>query len=227
MKTDRHLRVSAARGLTFLFLFAVAGLLTVGCNILGPVAGVMAGRGTIEAQYTLKPDLPTLVYVDDRGNLLGRSSLRRLIADTAAKKLLSEKLVKDVVDSQGAMVFARREPPDRPYTVEELGEAVGAKQVVFVEIEGFGLTMDGSTLHPTALARVKVIEVGATPARVWPESPPIGFLMGADLQQQGGMNISNAERRALQDKLATKLGMNIAGLFYKHERAYVLEKEGK
>ncbi len=197
-----------------------------GCNIAGPLVGVASGRGSQEAMYTLNPKLPTLVYVDDRGSRLGRSSLRVLISETAGKELLKHDLVEDAISTQGAIAFARTEPVDDPYTVEEIGESVGAQQIVYVEVAGFGLSVDGVTLQPLASAWVRVVEVGATPARVWPQDAS-AFEVAARLRQTGEAQLVDASRRSLQDRLALELADAIAKLFYKHENPYLLEREGR
>jgi hypothetical protein len=197
-----------------------------GCNIVAPIAGVAAGRGTQDALYTLNPELPTLIYVDDRASKLGRSSLRVLISAEVGKTLLERELVTDVISSQGAVAFARTEPPEQPYTVEDIGESVGAEQIIYVEIDGFGLTVDGVTLEPTATARVRVVVVGATPARVWPEEAD-AWQVGARPRQRGDIQMNDASRRQLQDSLALELADSIAKLFYKHENPYMLEREGR
>ncbi|MFG0251516.1 MAG: hypothetical protein ACF8NJ_01420 [Phycisphaerales bacterium JB038] len=209
-----------------LALTLAAATLLIGCNIVAPAIGVASGRGKQEAMYTLKPKLSTLVFVDDRASKLGRSSLRLSISEVAGRALLQNELVEDVINSQGAIAFARTELPDKPFTIEEIGESVGAAQIIYVEIDGFGLTNDGVTLAPTASARARVVEVGATPARVWPEGAD-AFQVYAQVRDQGEVQLTNASRRALQDKLAAELGAAIAKLFYEHTNPYLLEREGR
>ncbi|MCK4871170.1 MAG: hypothetical protein KAS72_00440 [Phycisphaerales bacterium] len=193
-----------------------------GCNIIGPIVGVAQGRGTVEARYKLV-EKPTLIYVDDRMSKLNRASLRHVISRTAGDILLKRELVEEVIDPRAAMALARQEQPDDPLTIEDLAIAVGAEQVVYVEIDQFGLSADGTTIQPTAYAWVKVIEVGATPARRWPEMDG-GYSLVVQLRQSGmASEIDTARRRDLQDTLAEEIGRRLAGLFFKSERPYLLE----
>ena len=87
---------------------------------------------------------------------------------------------------------------------------------------------DGVRLHPMATALVRVVEVGATPSRVFPRDPSAPpARVGAELRSSGTVQIDNTQRRQLQEQLAATLGDNIAKLFYRHERPYLLESEGQ
>ncbi len=228
MEAKRAPTVSARRTALWarIALALAAGALLTSCNIVAPIVGVSAGRGKQEALYTLKPKLPTIVFVDDRASKLGRASLRVAIGEIAGRELLRNELVVDVINSQGAIAFARTEPADKPFTIEEIGESVGAQQIVYVEINGFGLSVDGVTLRPTASAWVRVVEVGVTPARVWPLDAD-AYQVTAELRERGESGISDASRRELQDKLAAELGDAIAKVFYEHANPYLLEREGR
>jgi hypothetical protein len=228
METRRIPPVSARRAALLVRVavaLAAAALLT-SCNIVAPVMGLAAGRGKQEALYTLNPKMPTIVFVDDRASKLGRASLRVAISEITGRELLRNELVDDVINSQGAIAFARTEPADKPFTIEEIGESVGAQQIVYVEINGFGLSVDGVTLQPTASAWVRVVEVGLTPARVWPIDAD-SYQVVAELRERGESGISDASRRELQDKLAAELGDAIAKVFYEHANPYLLEREGR
>ena len=57
-----------------------AGALAVGCNIVTPIVYAVSPPPKQPALYPLE-DRPTVVYVDDRRNLLSYRSLRRRIGD--------------------------------------------------------------------------------------------------------------------------------------------------
>ena len=50
-----------------------------GCNIIAPLAILLAPDPKVEAAYKLQ-DRPTVVFVDDRNGVVSPTTLRRLVA---------------------------------------------------------------------------------------------------------------------------------------------------
>lgn len=207
------------------FARAVATVLAVaacccisGCNIVGPIAAVATPPPKTPAMYTLQ-DVPTVVFIDDRDNMVNPASLRRVIADTASSEILDEELVSMTISPQDAMLIASRSDRNNALmNVEEIGKAVGAHQVIYVKITQFAATEDGYTPVPVASAAVKVIDViGRT--RVFPGSE---MAEGYPVRCSGKpvdptMYASRTSRMQIYESLAKSLGDEIAKLFYEHE----------
>src|SRR5262245_15515631 len=139
-------------------LVAIASMIG-GCNIVTPAAFILSGPPTVDALYTLQ-DVPTVVYIDDRSNQVNPVSLRRVIGDTASEDLMVQKLVTTTISPQDAMnIAARNDRNNQIMPIEEIGKAVGAKQVIYVEMVQFADTPDGYTPRPTAACRVRVIDI--------------------------------------------------------------------
>ncbi|MFM9144994.1 MAG: hypothetical protein ACKORL_06430, partial [Phycisphaerales bacterium] len=101
-----------------------------------------------------------MVFVDDRRSAMSRLQLRAVLADDIGQSLKSLELVDEVVSGRELIAYVRRnESATKRIAIEDLGRAVNADVVVNVEMEAFVLSPDGATPKPTAMARVKVIDV--------------------------------------------------------------------
>ncbi|MCZ6836629.1 MAG: hypothetical protein O7G85_12705, partial [Planctomycetota bacterium] len=81
------------------------------CNIITPLVFVFSPDPTVEAVFPLE-DRPTVVFVDDRRNLLTPTSLRRVLADQVTKDLMKQEVVTITISPQDAAVVARRSDTD-------------------------------------------------------------------------------------------------------------------
>lgn len=201
-------------------LFAALAVSTIlgGCNIVGPAAALAAGPPKIDAQYTLA-DVPTVVFVDDRKNLVSPVTLRRAIADKTSQELMAQKLVTTTINPQDAILIASRSDRNGALMdIEAIGRAVGAHQVVYVQITQFADTPDGYTPIPTGSANVKVIDV-TNGQRMFPGPDMAG---GYPVKSSGkpvdpSLYATRPSRMKIFESLAVQLGDEIAKVFYKHE----------
>ncbi len=196
----------------------IAGILLVSCNYLVPASYIIDGPPSIDAQYTL-PDRKTVVFVDDRTNILSRTQLRAVIGDKVSTDLMKKGLVSDTIATRDAIAIARKdETADKPIPISEIGQRVGADTIIYVQIENFALSAPGGVARPSAQATVKVIDVSGR-SRLYPapselKGQPVATSMrevSEDLYQ------STAGRRQIEDILAAEIGAEVAKLFYKHE----------
>jgi len=196
----------------------VAGIFLVSCNYLVPASYIIDGPPSIDAQYTL-PDRKTVVFVDDRTNILSRTQLRAVIGDKVSTVLMKQGLVTDTIATRDAIAIARKdETVDKPIPISEIGQRVGADTIIYVQIEDFALSAPGGIARPSAQASVKVIDVSGR-SRLYPapselKGQPVSTSMrevSEDLYQ------STAGRRQIEDILAAEIGAEVAKLFYKHE----------
>jgi hypothetical protein len=215
-------RVAAALAL-------LGGLLTAGCNVIVPVAYVIEGPGTIPADYTLR-DTSTAVFVDDRDSAFPRTSLRAIVGNEITNRLIANKALPAsmLVDAGDVMALVRGlETSDSRVSIERIGREAGVEQVVYVELKGFALTLDGVTPRPTAVCNVKVIDLAAG-IRVYPgDGSPTGREIVSQIREvDPSLFQSFAKRRKVEDDLATELGKTVAELFYEHERVELGENLG-
>lgn len=185
------------------------------CNLMAGASYILSEEPQQEAVFVL-PDVPTVVFVDDRRNLLHPSRLRRVVADKITELLLKENVVATLISPQDIMrVSATKDRYGNILTIGELGEAVGASTVVYVEMTAFALTTDGQTPNPVANCRVRVIDVDHK-KRLFPVNDA-SYPIVATLSKVDPYNIhSISEMRKLAEELSEELGKNVAEMFYLH-----------
>lgn len=203
-----------------------AGLIGA-CNIVGPVGFLVAGEEKIPALYKLDPERPTVVFIDDRASRVPDRMLRSIIGRVAEQALLEEKLVKEVISSDGLASVVARERFGKPMGIAEVGAAVGAEVVVYATIDEFTLSADQHTFAPKAAARVKVIDT-KTKQRLWPVDDPGWHVVAVQIPERQGTVPSGAgDISAAQRELAAKLGDAITKIFYAHQRYEGSERIGR
>jgi hypothetical protein len=208
-----------ARALPALALVMATLLVAAACNIVTPVAYMIEGPVSDDAQYTL-PDRKVVVFVDDRKNVLSRTQLRTTIGDKVAGDLLAKKLVPDAIASREAVAVARREESaGKPLSTAEIGEKVGADVVIYVRMLTFELSEPGGNPRPNATALVRVIDA-ANRTRLFPSDAEAPGAEVRSTMNEVSMDLYNSMtgRRSIEDQLATNLGDRIGKVFYSHER---------
>lgn len=202
-------RVLSLLSLACMVLFAT------GCNIFAAGAILVAGDPKIDQEFTLDPQRPTVVFVDDRGNHLPRRSLRQIIAEQAQKTLLAEKAVINVIDARAAFSAATADREGTPLSITGIGRAVQADVVIWVTIDGFTLSPNGQEYQPAVAMRVKVMDA-VTEERIWPEEKE-GFKLIAMMKQKPNYAPSSQSELAQgQIEAARWAGTAVAQVFYKH-----------
>lgn len=190
-----------------------------GCNIVGPAAYIVGGPGTIDAEHALA-DRPTVVFVDDRENVVNPTSLRRVIADKVSQDLMSRGVVSRTISPHDAMSLASRHDTHKDVMpIDAIGRAVDAEQIVYIEMLVFQ-DSDGEVPRPIAACRVRVIDV-ENRERLFPSpdaEQPYRVVQQRMREVDRDMYRSRATRYQISETLAEELGDTIAKLFYKHER---------
>lgn len=201
-------------------LAAAALLAAEGCNMAVPALYVAQGPPKRPAMFTLPADRKVVVFIDDRQNIINRLQLRAMLGDDVANELRRMKLVSEVVSGRELIAYVRKvETSTKRVSIEELGDAVNAEVVVYVEMDGFALSPDGATPKPVASAFVKVVDVKAK-ERLFPPlgGDPKGHPVQSELDtQMPDAFRTSAQRRRMEDMLEKKLADDIAKLFYEYE----------
>lgn len=168
-----------------------------------------------EAIYTL-PNVPTVVFVDDRRNVMHPVRLRRVIAEQVTNELLAKNILTTMISPRDAMrVSATNDRYNDPLPVNELGKAVGASVVIYVEMTSFGLTNDGQTANPQTSCAIRVIDV-ANMERLFPVHEAAYSVRGRLKNISPNRVTSSSEAREVAEELAVELGDSIAKVFYTH-----------
>lgn len=200
-----------------LLVLWVAFLALSGCNYAGPALYLLHGPPRTAAAFE-PPDVPTVVFIDDRANLIPRTSLRAELGDMVSSKLMQEKVFTKTISSRDAMNYARANESKKDLmAIESVGAAVGAEQVIYVEMTSFTLADINGNPIPSASCQVRVIDV-VNKVRVFPPGDAKAHPTSVTLKPVNpDAYRGSAAIRALEDQIAADLSVAIAKLFYEHE----------
>ena len=212
--------------------FASVALLLGSCNIVTPVAYAIEGPGQIDAEYTL-PVKKTVVFVDDPRNILPRTALRTTIGDAVSFDLMDRELLTSTVATRDAIAIARQGSggsASKLMSSESIGRALDASQVIHIQPEIFDLAgrSDSQGLRPTAKVVVKVLDIDQQ-VRVYPSEHtlPRGREVTATIREADPSVLrTRSGRTQLEEELARKVALQVAKLFYKHDRVDLGENLG-
>ena len=215
---------------TILLLAAAAGLAVLpACNILGPAGYLIAGPEKASALFPLPKDNPTVFFVDDRSSILPSRAVRQTIAQSAEKTLLSGKvLTADLISSDSVLPVTTSERFERPRTIAEVGQAVGAKTIIYATVDAFGLTPDGAAFNPGAVLRVKVIDAD-TQKRLFPEGSEKEWqvLQITTDTRTAALPRTVGERTIAEQEFAKLVGLRLGQMFITHEARDANPRIGK
>jgi hypothetical protein len=209
---------------------AIVSLL--GCNIVTPVVYAIEGPGQIEAEYTL-PNKKTVIFVDDPRNILPRTSLRTVLGDAISMDLMQRDLLTSTVATRDAIAIARNGgngDAAELMTNEAIAKALDCAQVIHIQPTVFDLAgrTDDRGIRPTAKVLVKVIDVEGR-LRSYPmmEVLPNGREVIASIREEDPTALrTRASRVQVEDQLIRKIALEVAQLFYKHDRVDLGENLG-
>jgi hypothetical protein len=200
-------------------LAAVAGLagcLAIpGCMAVGAIAYKVTPPPATPAVYKL-PNENTLVLVENYRNPgvsdQDTERLGREIADQFKKHNIAP-----VVDPD--KLFDYRSGKGSAFdqmTIAAIGRAMGADQVVYVDVVDYGgeWTLASDMLHPKATIRVRVVNV-KTGDTAWPSEAARGYPMNIELQYAEIKDTTSAMDE--QEAICQSTADHVAKLFYKHE----------
>jgi hypothetical protein len=203
-----------------------------GCNIVTPVAYAIEGPGQVDAEYTL-PNKKTVVFVDDPRNILPRTALRTTLGDAVSIDLMQRDHLDSTVASRDAVMVARsgtKGESSKLMSVEAIGRALDCAQVIHIQPMVFDLAgrSDDRGIRPTAMVRVKVLDL-ENKMRSYPmaEIMPDGREITAVIREKDASALrTRAGRTQVEDELVRKIALEVAQLFYQHERVDLGENLG-
>jgi hypothetical protein len=226
--TKRRLSATAA----ILAFGSACAVFAPGCNIITPVAYAIEGPGKIDAEFLL-PNKKTVVFIDDPSNIFPRTTLRASLGDAVSFDLMQKEVLTSTVATRDAIAISRSKAEgdaSNLISIEAIGRALDCAQVIHIQPTIFDLAgrSDMQGIRPTAIVRVKVIDID-TRTRVYPvaEVLPQGREITATIREASSDALrSRAGRVELEDALVRKLAVEVAQLFYKHDRIDLGENLG-
>lgn len=192
----------------------VAAALTVGCGYSGGEALFMSGlfkRPEVKAKFELT-DGPVAVLVDDMQEVCYWPEGKRILAEAVLEELEKTGAAERLVPASKVSRVRQTNADFEQRGCREIGQLVGAHQVVWVRLESFFASEDPTETHSAARMGVTVKVINAledrdpTKVRLWPKSPS-GHAVHAELS---GARVVEAKTRrailqALSEELATAL----------------------
>jgi hypothetical protein len=209
-------------------LIVLVSLVTLtGCQWIG-FAWQAVDPPKADKVYTL-PSRPTLVLVDDPANELGSPQLATIAAVSVATDLKAHGAVNQVIDQNRVFDFAaKNEAEFARMGVANVGRAVGAQQVIHVHIRSATYLAEPGMLRPSASLLVKVIDT-SKPKGSRKLFPPVAeaaaglpirdgaYVMTVSLRHKVSGGDSRSQMAVIRQKLADKIGAEVAKLFYNYE----------
>jgi hypothetical protein len=190
--------------------------LASGCNIIGYGAHVICGPSEVKAKYIL-PKRPTVVYVKDQPSPTGE----KVEGDAVAAQIESQLKAFDLaptIDSTRITDMQTSHPAAfNDMSPSQLAKAVGAEQVIFVQITDSRVEMEGVSdmLRGRISATVNVYDAEGN--LLWPNELDGGSIISYGTPT---MRLSDTVNRAsVERNLINGLSVRVAALFrtYKPE----------
>ena len=210
------------RGTKPAILCALAALALGGCNIVGTAAFIIEGPPKVQAVAGLEDDRPTVIFVDDRASQIPRRSLRVTIGQEAEEILIRQGIVEqeNMIAATSTLRTALSEAPDEPMSIADIGLSVGAEVVVYITIDSWTMSQDGSSFSPVVNTRVKIIDA-ENRMRLWPAYDG-GYRLDVEpLTRAAELPKSRAEAAAAEADLARRVGVALAQMFFEHAKTSV------
>ncbi len=200
----------------------IASLLaTGGCTYSGGELLFLLGLGRgrmVEAKFRLTEG-PLLLLIDDGQQLVATPTANRHLFDELAQELLRHEAAKKIIPLQTVERLRQSTPDFERLGCREVGQRVGAEQVLWIEVRDFLAeeqieeVIMAARFHVT-LKAINVLETeNRSRVRLWPQSPG-GHQV---LVGMAGSEVAIAKTtEAIAKELASRLAVKIAKLFYDH-----------
>jgi len=181
-----------------------------GCAAVGAVGYKVMGPPAVEAKYIPAME-PMLVMVENYRGSSG--SVQDQALDRYLEGLLAAHHIAPLVDATKLRELRRSRPDYRSMSVSAVATAIGAKQVLYVDVVQNTVEplLGGESLRGQASVRVKVID-GQTGETRWPGDMGEGYPVESSVQWGTSDVRSESE---LREAVLAPLADKIAKLFYK------------
>lgn len=193
----------------------------IGCTYSGGELLYLLGVGRgelIEAKFTLTEG-PVLILIDDPMHRIDWPLMPRNLFDQLAQQLLKNEAATKLIPRQTLDQLRQSDADFSKRGCREIGELVGAEQVLWVEVLDFLAEEEVTETHTAAFltVAVKVINVletkSASRVRLWPQNPR-GQVASVSMT---GSEVAMAKtKKAISKELASRAADAIAKFFYKH-----------
>ena len=189
----------------------------VGCNVIGVITDKVAGDLPVEPAHKPDPLRPLLVIAEnyrDPTNVVDAERIQEIVTDR-----LRANEVAPIVSSERLIQMRDRSPSVfGKMSVVEIARAVGAEQVVYIDLGrvGVGTQVGGDSLKGVASANVKLIDA-TTGAVLYPKDIDAGVTISFESDIHQGSADMTPDR--IRGETLMGLGVRIARLFHTYRRS--------
>jgi hypothetical protein len=186
-----------------------------GCVQTAALWANITGGDVIEPLYTLTKG-PLLILIDDRDIKVTEPHAIRQVHKIISDAFLEYRVNRRVVPLEDWRALRRSAKNYDRLTIREIGEKLGADQVLYISVDRFALRAEPGVplFKGEFVVRVKVLSTQRKPdVRLWPRLDS-GHRVAAttpSISSEGDKSAGDVAR-----ELAAKLGDAVAMLFYQH-----------
>lgn len=202
---------SRARRLGAMMLLSLP-LAAASCGNMAAAWVNITGGDWIEPEYKLAKT-PLLILIDDRNSLVSEPKAIREVHQTISENFLQFDVNKNVVPFQEWQRL-QNDPKYPSMTIRQIGEQLGAEQVIYLVVERFTLQGEGDApIYKGVFAtRVKVLSTERKgEIRLWPDNESGRRVeVSTDPRPMDG----DVTPGQIAQELGIKMGQEIAKFFY-------------
>ncbi|MDH3584013.1 MAG: hypothetical protein OER86_07345 [Phycisphaerae bacterium] len=191
-----------------------------GCEVPAIIAQAFEDT-TIEPVF-VPANQRTVIFVDDPAQRLPSPQLAGIIAGRIGHQLKSHAVITDFVQPN-EIDRVRLEHTDFPkWSINRVAREVGARQALYVLVEGSTLTDTQHMYRPSMTLRVKIVAAGTTDnprgRRLFPQDEKLGWRVRTAMfpQARGDRGAGADLDPIMARRLAERAGEDVAKLFHAH-----------
>ena len=195
----------------------LAGVLPAACGCIQMAAAWtnITGGDWIEPEFTLTKQ-PLLVLIDDRASIVTEPRAIREVHKTIVENFRQFKVNQMVVPFEDWQRLAQSDKRYPRYSVRQVGEKLGAEQVLYISVDRFTLHAEPGTpvFQGEFTVRVKVLSTNREKdVRLWPSEES-----GKRVSVTTPATPADSEKTSsdIATELGIKLGKQIAMMFFGH-----------
>jgi len=188
---------------------------STGCVQMAAVWANITGGDVVEPEFKLTKE-PLLILIDDPNSLITEPQAVRDLHKAMAAIFLEFNVNRQVVPFENWQTFQRTAKNYNRLSVREIGEKLGAVQVLYLGVDRFTLQAEpGAPIYKGEFAvRVKVLSTEPKrDVRLWPREEAGRRIAVTTQPTPADGDVSAAD---VARELAEKLADAVARLFYEH-----------
>ena len=197
------------RVMTLVVLSLLLGSLmgsAAGCQALGVLTYKIFGPAAVPAKYVPDKKRPMLVLVENYQHQSSGAAASDLLGQYVARELQTYKTAPIIPPEKLQALRDERGEDFRTMSITAIGQAVGAEQVLYVQLQSSDVTplAGGESFSGQSAATVRVVDV-ANGETLWPSDLTAGYGVSASVKLGATAKSVQDVRLALNQQLAGEI----------------------